>query len=181
MKFMETPLRGAYMVISEPIRDERGFFARTWSEQEFRDRGLNSGLKQAALSFNRKKGTVRGMHYQIGDYQEAKLIRCVSGAIFDVIIDLRKSSPTFTRHFPVMLSPKDLGMLYVPEGFAHGYQTLTDSAEIFYQMSQVYSPEHARGVRWNDPAFGIDWPEPVELISTRDRNFPDFNTETNSL
>jgi dTDP-4-dehydrorhamnose 3,5-epimerase len=181
MKFTETPLRGAYMVNIEPIHDERGFFARTWSEQEFGDRGLNPNLKQAALSFNHKKGTVRGMHYQIGDYQEAKLIRCVSGAIFDVIIDLRKGSPTFARYFAIVLKPEDLGMLYVPEGLAHGYQTLTDGAEVFYQMSQVYSPEHARGVRWNDPAFGIDWPETAQVISSRDRNFPDFHPGTNSL
>lgn len=181
MKFTETALRGACLVQIEPIRDERGFFARTWSEWEFRDCGLNPSLKQAALSFNHKKGTLRGMHYQIGDYQEAKLIRCVSGAILDVIIDLRKNSPTFTQHFAVVLKPEDYRMLYVPEGFAHGYQTLTDGAEVFYQMSQVYSPEHARGVRWNDPAFAINWPEAVSVMSARDRVFPDFDPERDSL
>lgn len=181
MKFSETPLSGAYIVHVEPIADDRGFFARTWSEEEFRTRGLNPTLKQAALSFNHRKGTVRGMHYQIGEYQEAKLIRCATGAIFDVIIDLRRDSRTFTRHFSVVLKPEDHKMLYVPEGFAHGYQTLTDGTEVFYQMSQVYSPEHARGVRWNDHIFGIDWPEAAAVISARDRSFPNFHPETNGL
>jgi dTDP-4-dehydrorhamnose 3,5-epimerase len=181
MKFTETSLGGAYLVQVEPIRDERGFFARTWSEWEFRDQGLNPSLKQAALSFNYKKGTLRGMHYQISDYQEAKLIRCATGAIYDVIIDLRRNSPTFTRHFAVVLRPEEYKMLYVPEGFAHGYQTLTDGAQIHYQMSQVYSPEHARGVRWNDPTFSIAWPEAVTVIAPRDRDYPDFHPEINSL
>ena len=181
MKFAETPLRGAYLVDIEPVEDERGFFARTWCEREFRERGLNPSLKQAALSFNHKRGTLRGMHFQTGECQESKLIRCVAGAVFDVIIDLRKGSSTFTRHFAVELSPGDHRMLYVPEGFAHGFQTLTDGAEMFYQISQFYSPEHAGGVRWNDPTFAIEWPEPVRAISARDRSFPDFDAQRHGL
>jgi len=181
MKFTETPLHGAYLVEIEPIADERGFFARTWCEREFRDRGLNPSLKQASLSFNHKKGTLRGMHFQTGSCQESKLIRCDAGAVFDVIIDLRKDSPTFTKHYAVVLSAKDHRMLYVPEGFAHGFQTLTEGAELFYQISQYYSPEHAGGVRWNDPAFAIDWPEPPRMISARDQSFPDFDPEANGL
>lgn len=181
MKFTEAPLRGAYLVDLEPILDERGFFARTWCVQEFEGRGLNSSLKQAALSYNHKRGTLRGMHYQTDGYEEAKLIRCAAGAVFDVIIDLRKDSPTFTKHFAVVLSSNNHRMLYIPEGFAHGYQTLSDGAEVFYQMSQFHRAERARGVRWNDPAFAIEWPEAVTVISPRDRNFPDFNPETNRL
>lgn len=181
MKFTETPLRGAYILDIEPIADERGFFARTWCEREFRDRGLNSSLKQASISFNLKKGTLRGMHYQTGGYQECKLIRCFAGAVFDVIIDLRKSSPTFIKHFTIVLGREDHRMLYVPEGFAHGFQTLTDGAELFYQISQFYSPEHTGGVRWDDPAFAIDWPEPPRVISARDQGFPDFDPEKNGL
>jgi dTDP-4-dehydrorhamnose 3,5-epimerase len=181
MKFVETTLRGSYLVDIEPIQDERGFFARTWCEQEFRERGLNASLKQAALSFNHKEGTLRGMHYQIGESQEAKLVRCVAGTVFDVIIDLRKDSPTFTRHFTVVLTSQGRRMLYVPEGFAHGFQTLTDGAEVFYQISRFYKPEHARGVRWNDPAFAIDWPQADRIISARDQSFPDFDPERNGL
>lgn len=181
MKFAETTLRGAYVVDIEPIEDERGFFARTWCEREFREWGLNPSLRQAALSFNHKRGTLRGMHFQTGKYQESKLIRCVAGAVFDVIIDLRKDSPTFTKHFALELSPGNHRMLYVPEGFAHGFQTLTDGAEMFYQISQFYSPEHAGGVRWNDPVFAIEWPEPVRVISARDRSFTDFDAERHGL
>lgn len=181
MKFTETALPGSFLVDIEPIQDERGFFARTWCEREFRERGLNPSLKQSSISFTRKKGTLRGIHYQIGESQEAKLIRCVAGAIFDVIIDLRKESRTFTRHFTTVLTWQDRRMLYVPEGFAHGFQTLTDGAEVFYQISQFYSPEDARGVRWNDPAFAIEWPQADRIISARDRSFPDFDPETNGL
>ncbi|MEJ2008186.1 MAG: dTDP-4-dehydrorhamnose 3,5-epimerase [Acidobacteriota bacterium] len=179
MKFAETPLKGAYTVEIEPIADERGFFARTWCEREFSDQGLNPLLKQASVSFNHKKGTLRGMHYQTDGHQECKLIRCSAGAVFDVIIDLRKDSPTFMKHFAVVLSSEDHRMLYVPEGFAHGFQTLTDGTELFYQISEFYSPKHAAGVRWNDPAFAIKWPEPPRVISARDQAFPDFSPERN--
>lgn len=181
MRFTETPLRGAYIVDIEPMADERGFFARTWCEREFRDRGLNPLLKQASISFNHKKGTLRGMHYQTDGHQESKLIRCLAGAVFDVIIDLRKSSPTFMKHFTMGLGSEDRRMLYVPEGFAHGFQTLTDGAELFYQISQFYSPENVAGVRWNDPAFAIGWPEPPRVISARDQGFPDFHPEKDGL
>lgn len=181
MKFTETTLRGAYLVDIEPVADERGFFARTWCEQEFREHGLNPSLRQASISFNHKKGTLRGMHYQTDGHQECKLIRCSAGAVFDVIIDLRKDSPTFTKHFAVVLSSENRRMLYVPEGFAHGFQTLSDGAQLFYQISQFYSPKQAGGVRWNDSAFAIDWPEPPRVISTRDRSFPDFDPEKHCL
>ena len=181
MKFTETPLHGAYLVDIEPIADERGFFARTWCEREFRERGLNPNLKQASVSFNHKKGTLRGMHFQTNGHQESKLIRCVAGAVFDVIIDLRQSSPTFTRYFEVVLSLENRRMLYVPKGFAHGFQTLTDGAELFYQISQYYSPENAAGVRWNDPVFSVAWPEPPRVISARDQSFPNFDPKRNGL
>ncbi len=181
MKFTESPLGGAYIVDIEPVADERGFFARTWCEGEFRDRGLNPLLKQASISFNHKKGTLRGMHYQADGYQECKLIRCFAGAVFDVIIDLRKSSPTFMKHFTMVLGSEDRRALYIPEGFAHGFLTLTDGAEVFYQISQFYSPKHSAGVRWNDPAFAIEWPEAPRVISARDQEFPDFDAEKGGL
>jgi dTDP-4-dehydrorhamnose 3,5-epimerase len=181
MIFTETSLPGSYLIQMEPIWDERGFFARIWCEEEFRDHGLNPSLRQTSLSFNLKKGTLRGMHYQIGKFQEAKLIRCVTGAIFDVIIDLRRESSTFRKYFGVVLASVNRKLLYVPEGFAHGYQALTNNTEVFYQISKIYSPEHARGVRWNDPVFAIDWPEAVTVISARDRDFPDFDPERHGL
>lgn len=174
MQFIETELPGA--VIIEPVRleDERGFFARTWSASEFEARGLNPRLMQCSLSFNKTKGTIRGMHYQTAPFEEAKLVRCTKGAIFDVVVDLRRSSPSLTRWTGVELTEDNRRMLYVPEGFAHGFQTLADATEVFYQISQVYSPEHARGVRWDDPAFGISWPYPLASIMERDRTYPDF-------
>jgi dTDP-4-dehydrorhamnose 3,5-epimerase len=181
MIFTETILPGSFLIQTEPIRDERGFFARTWCEKEFRDHGLNPSLRQASISFNLKKGTLRGMHYQVDDFGETKLIRCLSGAIFDVIIDLRRHSTTFAKHFGVVLSAKDTKMLYVPEGCAHGFQTLADDTEISYQISQFYSPEHSRGVRWNDPAFAINWPLPDPILSARDQSFPDFDVRSGGL
>jgi dTDP-4-dehydrorhamnose 3,5-epimerase len=174
MIFTETALRGAYISEPERIEDERGFFARTWCEREFEAHGLNSKLVQCNISFNKRKGTLRGMHYQIAPNEEAKLVRCTRGAIYDVIIDLRPGSPTFTKHVPVTLTAENRRMLYIPEGFAHGFQTLEDRTEVSYQMSEYYVPEYGRGVRWNDPAFGIQWPLPVTIISDRDRTYPDF-------
>jgi dTDP-4-dehydrorhamnose 3,5-epimerase len=179
--FTETILPGSFLVQMEPMWDERGFFARTWCEKEFRDHGLNPTLRQASVSFNLKKGTLRGMHFQVGDSCETKLIRCLSGAIFDVIIDLRKDSSTFAKHFGVMLSAEDSRMLYVPEGCAHGFETLADNTEVFYQISQFYSPEHSRGVRWNDPAFAINWPLPDPILSARDQSFADFDLHSGGL
>ena len=169
-----TPLQGAYIVDPERKDDSRGFFARTWCNEEAEAGGLNGRVVQCSISFNAHKGTLRGMHYQAAPYEEAKLVRCTMGKIFDVIIDLRLNSPTYKQHIHVVLSAENRRMLYVPEGFAHGFQTLLDNTEVFYQMSQKYMPDYARGVRWDDPAFGIPWPENTRIISDRDRNFPDF-------
>jgi len=174
MKFNDTPLRGSCVVEPERLADERGFFARIFEPREFEAHGLNPRVAQGSLSFNGRKGTLRGMHYQRAPFEEAKLVRCTRGAIHDVIIDLRPSSTTFRRHFAVVLDSESRRMLYVPEGFAHGFLTLADDTEVAYQMSEVYSPAHAAGVRWDDPAFGIAWPGPVAVIAERDRTYPDF-------
>lgn len=175
MQFIPTGLAGAYMVEPEPIVDERGFFARTWCRDEFARQGLNPDLVQCSISFNKTAGTLRGMHYQQAPHAEAKLVRCTRGAIYDVIIDLRPDSATFTRWFGAELSAENRKALYVPEGFAHGFLTLADAAEVLYQMSEVFHAESARGVRWDDPAFAIAWPGAVRVIAERDRSFPDFS------
>jgi dTDP-4-dehydrorhamnose 3,5-epimerase len=174
MIFSETKFKGAFLIEPERKEDQRGFFARTWCQQEFEDHGLNSKLVQCSISFNNKKGTLRGMHFQEAPFEETKLVRCTKGEIFDAIIDLRPNSETFKKYFSVILNEENRLMLYIPPGFAHGFQTMTDNAEVFYQMSQFYSPEHSRGVRWNDPAFGIQWPADDRIIIDRDRNYPDF-------
>ena len=175
MRFIETRLRGALIVEPERLADERGFFALTWSSAEFEERGLNPHLVQCNLSFNARRGTLRGMHYQAAPHAQAKLVRCTAGAVFDCIIDLREGSETFAQWVGVELSAENRTQLYVPEGFAHGFQTLSDGTEVFYQMSSPYVPESARGVRWDDPAFRIVWPEAAELvINERDRTYPDF-------
>lgn len=175
MIFKSTPLPGAYVVEIEPIEDERGFFARGWCRREFEKNGLNPELLQINFAFSRRKGTLRGLHFQRPPHAEAKLIRCTRGAIYDVIIDLRRGSPTFRRWLGVELTSDNRRMLYVPEGFAQGYQTLVDDTEIYYHTSQFYNPEAASGVRWNDPAFAVDWPLPVTTISTADSSWPDFS------
>ena len=175
MIFTGTPLNGAFVIEPERREDERGFFARTWCQQEFEAHGLSPRLAQCNISYNKKKGTLRGMHYQVAPYKEVKLVRCTRGAIYEVIIDLRPTSATFKQHFAVRLSADNRAMLYVPEDFAHGSQTLEDETEVFYQMSEFYAPECARGVRWDDPAFGIQWPDDERTISERDRNYPDFS------
>ena len=174
MIFKETRLNGAYIIEIEPLEDERGFFARSFCQKEFEEHGLNPRVMQCNISFNKKKGTLRGMHYQIAPYQEAKLVCCTKGAIYDVIIDLRKDSPTLKQWIAVELTATNRRMLYIPEGFAHGFQTLEDNTEVFYQMSEFYHPESAKGVRWNDPAFGIVWPDDIRVISDRDRQYQDF-------
>ena len=174
MIFQETRLRGAYRIELQRLEDERGFFARSWCRNEFLDHGLNAQLAQCNISFNRLKGTLRGMHYAAAPFDEAKLVRCTSGALYDVIIDLRRQSPTYRQHIGEVLSAANHKMLYVPEGFAHGFQTLEDNTEVFYQMSQFYSPGHARGVRYNDPAFGIHWMISEPVMTERDRDYPDF-------
>ena len=174
MIFQETKLKDAFIIEPERLKDERGFFARTWCKQEFETHGLNQNLVQCNISFNKKRGTLRGMHYQEAPHEEARLVRCTMGAICDVIIDLRPDSQTHKQWFSVELTKKNRKMFYVPEGFAHGFITLDDNTEVFYQMSEFYAPECASGVRWNDPAFNILWPEDVVEISDRDKQYSDF-------
>ncbi|SRR5581483_661219 len=174
MKFIETPLQGAYVIDIEPARDERGFFARTWSRADFAARGLDTTVEQCSVSFSARRGTLRGLHYQTTPHAEVKLVRCTHGAVYDVIVDLRRHSPTFCRWFGIELTAETNRMLYVPKGMAHGFLTLTADTSVHYQISHAHVPEAARGVRWNDPAFGIAWPEPVEVIAERDRRYPDF-------
>jgi dTDP-4-dehydrorhamnose 3,5-epimerase len=174
MIFAETMLKGVFIIEPERLEDERGFFARTWCRRVFEEHGLNSQLAQCSISFNRTRGTLRGMHYQDEPYGEAKLVRCTHGTIYDAVIDLRPGSPTFKRWIGLELTADNHRMLYIPEGFAHGFQTLEEHTEVFYQMSQFYAPDYARGVRWNDPAFDIRWPAAVSVISERDRSYPDF-------
>jgi dTDP-4-dehydrorhamnose 3,5-epimerase len=172
--FKQTALPGAFLIELEKHQDERGFFARSWCQREFSAHGLNPQLAQCNVSLNREKGTLRGLHYQNYPHEETKLVRCTSGAIYDVIVDLRPSSPSFKQYVGVVLSAKDHTMLYVHEGLAHGFETLQDNSEVLYQMSEFYVPEAGQGVRWNDPAFNIEWPSPPVVISERDRNYPDF-------
>ena len=172
MIFQETKLSGVFEIRLEPVRDSRGFFARSWCQKEFENRGLDPKVVQCNVSFNKKKGTLRGMHYQAAPNAEAKLVRCSSGSVYDVVIDLRPQSPTFKQWIPVVLRSSDRNMIYVPKGCAHGFLTLEDDTEIFYQMSEFYSAESSRGVRWNDPAFAIKWPLPPAVISERDAGYP---------
>lgn len=174
MIFKETKLKGAYVIEINPLEDERGFFARSFCAKEFKEHGLNQNIAQCNISYNGKKGTLRGMHYQAAPHEEAKLVRCTMGAIYDVIIDLRPDSATFKKWIGVELTKENRRMLYVPEGFAHGFQTLEDHTEVLYQMSEFHHPEWARGVRWNDPTFGIFWPVNVEIISIGDQQYLDF-------
>lgn len=174
MTFHETKISGVFEIHLERKSDERGFFARTWCQEEFKARGLNPRLVQCSISFSTRKGTLRGMHYQVAPYAETKLVRCTRGAIHDVVLDLRSDSPTFREWIAVVLTAENHNMVYVPEGCAHGFLTLEDETEVSYQMSEFYNAESARGVRWNDPAFRIAWPESVEVISERDRTYPNF-------
>jgi dTDP-4-dehydrorhamnose 3,5-epimerase len=174
MLFRETPLAGAFLIEPELLKDDRGFFARTFCQKEFAEHGLETQLRQCNISFNRHLGTLRGLHFQADPYPEVRLVRCTSGAIDDVIVDLRPESQTFKQHFAAALTAENWLMLYVPKGFAHGFLTRADNTEVFYQMSEYYSPAQARGVRWNDPAFGIKWLGEVRVISERDRTYPDF-------
>lgn len=174
MKFVETAIPGAFVVEMERIEDERGFFARTWCADEFRRMGLNNRIAQCNVSFNTRRGTLRGMHYQAQPHEEAKVVRCTQGRIHDVIVDIRPGSARFKESFAIELSAANRKMLYVPEGVAHGFQTLEDQTEVFYQMTESFHPEAAAGFRWNDPAFRIYWPLEATLVSARDRAYPDF-------
>ncbi len=172
MIFTPTPLAGAFLVDVEPKSDERGFFARTWCAHEFAQHGLTPELAQCSVSVTKSKGTIRGLHFQRAPHGEAKLVRCTAGAIFDVIVDLREGSPTFRKWFATELTAANHRMLFSPVGFAHGFQTLTDGCEVHYQMSAVYEPAAASGLRYDDPALGIAWPLPVTSISPRDAAWP---------
>ena len=175
MIFNETKLKGAYIIEVEPFEDERGSFARTFCREEFEKHGLNSFIAQCNISQNRQKGTLRGMHYQIAPHAEVKLVTCLAGSIYDVIVDLRPDSITYCHWLAVELSAcRRRALIYIPEGFAHGFQTLEDDTEVFYQMSHAYVPESARGVRWDDPTFRIHWPDGPRTLSERDKNYPDF-------
>ncbi|MEW6188196.1 MAG: dTDP-4-dehydrorhamnose 3,5-epimerase family protein [Thermodesulfobacteriota bacterium] len=201
MLFKETKLKGAYIIELEPVEDQRGYFARSFCRNEFKLHGISMEVVQCNISYNKKKGTLRGMHFQVPPSEEAKIVSCSKGAIYDVIIDLRPDSPTYCKWLGVELSanrspltahrslltahrslltahPSPLAgscrMLYVPRGFAHGFLTLEDDTELFYLMSEFYSPGHGRGIRWNDPFFGITWPGEVKVVSDQDRSYPDF-------
>lgn len=176
MIFESTAVNGVFIIRMEKRVDERGFFARAWCRREFSERGLNTSIEQCNVSFNRHRGTLRGLHYQVAPYQEAKLVRCTRGSIHDVVVDLRRESPSFLKHVAVQLDAESHTMVYVPEGCAHGFQTLDADSEVFYQMSCEYAPECSRGVRWNDPAFGIEWPIAKPIILERDACYGDFET-----
>jgi dTDP-4-dehydrorhamnose 3,5-epimerase len=176
MTFHETKLHGVFEIHLEPAADGRGFFARSWCQKEFEEQGLNSRLVQCNVSFSAKKGTLRGMHYQVPPYAETKVVRCARGSIYDVVVDLRPQSPTFKQWISLVLTAEERNMVYIPEGCAHGFLTLEDKTEVFYQMSEFYNPESARGVRWDDPAFQIAWPAKAEVISERDRTYPNFES-----
>jgi len=175
MRFIQTDFFSVWLVEPEPTSDERGFFARTYCQSEFMENGLNLNPVQSNISYNKVQGTLRGMHYQKPPHPETKLVRCTRGAIYDVIIDLRPESSTFTKWFGAELTAENRMALYVPEGFAHGFLTLVDDTEVLYQMSEFYHPECAAGVRWNDPAFAIEWGGEIAVISDRDAFYPDFN------
>lgn len=175
MKFDATRLPGVFTIGIDPIQDERGFFARAWCRNEFEAYGLESNLMQADISYNLRKGTLRGMHYQVAPFAETKLVRCTRGAVYDVVLDLRPQSPAFKKWIAMQLTAENHQMIYIPKGCAHGFLTLEPDTEVFYQMSEVYNAESARGVRWDDPAFGIRWPEKVQVISERDRACQDFH------
>jgi dTDP-4-dehydrorhamnose 3,5-epimerase len=174
MKFCESKIPGVFEVHLAPSCDDRGFFARSWCQREFEQRGLNPRIVQCNISFNERKGTLRGMHYQDQPYPETKIVRCTRGSIYDVVVDLRPQSRTFKEWVEVVLTAENRHMVYVPEGCAHGFLTLEDKTEVFYQMSEFYHPDRSRGVRWDDSAFAIEWPTAVEVISDRDRTYPNF-------
>ena len=175
MIFTETILKNAYIIELEKREDHRGFFARTWDKKEFEEHNLNSNLVQCNVSFSKKCGTLRGMHYQKNPFEESKVIRCTKGKIFDVIIDLRSSSSTFKKWFGVELTEENYKMLYVPEGFAHGFQTLEDNSEIIYQVSEFYTPNSELGIHWNDHAFNITWPIEEKIITEKDNSWKVFD------
>jgi len=174
MRYRETAIPGAFLIEPEPREDARGFFARVWDRREMEERGLDSAVAQVSLSSNRLRGTLRGMHFQAAPDEETKIVRCIRGALQDVLLDLRRGSAAYLRWEAFELNAENRSALYVPKGVAHGFQTLADDTEVLYQISQFQAPGSARGVRWNDPAFGIRWPLPDPILSDRDREYPDF-------
>jgi len=174
VKFLEIDLPGAFLIDLQPIEDERGFFARSFCLDEFKEHGIGFSCVQCNVSFNKTKGTLRGMHYQCAPHEEAKIVSCIHGAIYDVIVDIRPDSPTYKKWFAKELSAQNRTMLFVPKGFAHGFQTLTDNAEVFYMMSEFYHKECTKGIRWDDRAFGIKWPNEAMVLSNKDRFFRNF-------
>lgn len=174
MVFRETGLVGAYIIEIEKIEDNRGFYGRAWCQKQFERHGLIGHFVQANVIVNKSKGTLRGLHYQIAPYEEVKLFRCTRGAIYDVIVDVRPESPTYKQWVGIELQSETYKMVYVPRGFAKGFVTLEDDTEINYLVSQVYSPEHERGIRYDDPAFGIKWPVDIRVMSDKDRGWPDY-------
>lgn len=176
MKFQESPLAGAYTIELDRLEDERGFFARSYSAEEFAARGLPAAMPQSSVSFNARRGTLRGLHYQAEPHAEDKLVRCTAGAIYDVIVDLRPDSPTARRWFGVELSAANHRSLFVPKGLAHGFMTLRDDTEVLYMISVPYAPGFERGLRWNDPAIGISWPTAPSVVSARDAAYPLLGT-----
>lgn len=177
MVFIETKLKGAYIIELNKIEDERGFFSRAFCKNEMEQYGLNTGIVQANLSHNKHKGTLRGMHLQLDPYREAKMVRCIRGSIYDAIVDLREDSATFKQWIGVELTDRNYRMLYVPEGFAHGFMTLEDDTDVMYQVTQFYSPVAERGYRWDDPAFSIQWPLQPTVVSARDQSHPFFESD----
>jgi len=170
--FTETPIPGAWIIELEPRHDERGFFARTFDAVEFRAHGLDDRVAQESVSYNTRADTLRGLHYQAPPHEEAKLVRCTRGSVLDVIVDLREGEPSHRRWFSVELDAGTRRMLYVPEGVAHGFQTLVDDTEVHYRINREYSPDHARGVRFDDPSLGIAWPDAERTVSERDQRWP---------
>jgi dTDP-4-dehydrorhamnose 3,5-epimerase len=175
MKFTETNIEGAYKIQVEKFSDDRGFFGRGYCEKEFLNQGITMQIAQANIGYSKKKNTIRGLHYQLEPYAEDKLVRCVRGSLLDVAVDLRESSPTYGKSIEIELTEDESSLVFIPAGCAHGYQTLTDDTEIFYMVSAFYSPEHERGIRWNDPAIDVKWREIHNvIISDKDKNWPDF-------
>src|SRR5688500_17246437 len=175
MTFVDTPLSGLYLIECDQQVDARGFFARIWCKREFTDRGLNADLVQISVSYNRCSGTLRGLHYQAPPFEETKLVRCTRGALFDVAVDLRAESPTYLQWYGTTLTAQNRTMIYIPEGFAHGFQTLEDDTEAVYHITEFYAPSAARGARWNDPVFGIQWPDAARrILSAKDERWPAF-------
>lgn len=181
MRFVKTRIDDVFIIEPDTETDDGGFCARSWCQHEFEFLGLNKKPVQSNISFNKKRGTLRGLHYQADPYAEAKLVRCTLGAVYDVAVDLRPSSLTYLQWMSVELTQKNRRLLYVPEGFAHGFMTLRDNTEVFYQMTQFYMPEFSRGIRWDDPLFDIRWPMKVSAVSEKDRQYPDFTAAYSQL